>query len=293
MQASTSSAKQALYLLSMCVCVLAAAEAPAVPSNKQPATGSRRSHSGSGSVSEAKSSSEHALDSENSDISSTSSDSDKDPDFRVKPSVLASAWGYAMPTLQRKRTHSGSGIARPSADGAARPAKAAGKAVDSPPPAAAAAAAPPPRRKAAAAAAKPTAPLPPPGSYYEYAGQRVLVPEWPRKKTDIKRAISKHLGALIGTVLSEAPALSQPGLGFKGSQSIRGLSEWGKEVLLKVRALLSALEKSDPKAYADVSRLPYWATEQHLAPNALCLTTHVSPVRSAPSAHWLCVSMHV
>ncbi len=94
------------------------------------------------------------------------------------------------------------------------------------------------------------APLPPPGSYYEYAGQRVLVPEWPLKKLANNKAMSPALARIIRQVLTHDPPIGQHAMG-KGRGRL-GLSEWGKEVLLRVKAKICALEATEPTAYSEV-----------------------------------------
>ncbi len=133
---------------------------------------------------------------------------------------------------------------QPCADATTQSAKAAGsQAVNSPPPAATTAAPQLPRPKAAAADA--TGPLPPTGSYYEYAGQRVLVPEWPERGVNHSQAISSHLSGIVRQVLSQQ-ALRDKAFGAKI------LTEWAKEMLLRVKCSVAALETSDPEAYAEV-----------------------------------------
>ncbi len=94
--------------------------------------------------------------------------------------------------------------------------------------------------------------VPPPGSYYEYAGQRVLVPEWPEKGVRIPLQISCGMAAIIRCVLTNEAPKGEPVLSGKDGE--RGLTDWGKEVMLRIRAKLAALEKTDPQAWAEVSK---------------------------------------
>ncbi len=91
------------------------------------------------------------------------------------------------------------------------------------------------------------APLPPPGSYYTYAGERVLVPEWPVQQLTHSGRMCRHLGCIIRQVLTDPPA-GLPALGVRG----HGLTEWGKEVLLRVMARVASVKKRSPDAYAQV-----------------------------------------
>ncbi len=95
-------------------------------------------------------------------------------------------------------------------------------------------------------------PLPPPGLYYTYAGQRVRVPKWPARPVPVSQQISAHLGAIIGRVLSMPAACSSTSLcdGYGGG--LKGLSVYGKEVLLRVKALVDSLKQSDPDTYSKV-----------------------------------------
>ncbi len=103
----------------------------------------------------------------------------------------------------------------------------------------------------AADAAGPSAPLPPTGSYYTYAGQRVLVPEWPLIKLRNNKAMSRNLSVLLRQVWTEDAPPGIPELGRKWGKT--GLSEWGKEMLLRIKAKVSALETSEPTRYREVS----------------------------------------
>lgn len=95
-------------------------------------------------------------------------------------------------------------------------------------------------------------PLPPPGSYYEYAGQRVLVPDWPDAPARVPQQISPVLGTLVRSLLAREAPRGKPDL-YVHSSGRGGLTEWGKEVLLRVKARVFVLQTSDPEAYADVS----------------------------------------
>ncbi len=79
----------------------------------------------------------------------------------------------------------------------------------SPPAASAPAAASP-----AAPAASP-APLPPPGSYYEYAGERVLVPQWPEQGVRDPKLIAIPLAEIIRCVLLSERPEGKPAMGMK------------------------------------------------------------------------------
>ncbi len=108
------------------------------------------------------------------------------------------------------------------------------------------------KRDAAAALAAPAPagdPLPPPGSYYEYAGQRVLVPEWPKAYTKNNRVVSPNLVAVIKQALTSEAPVGKPNL---QSAKVDGLTEWGKEVVLRVRAKVAALKDSRPTTYTEV-----------------------------------------
>ncbi len=107
--------------------------------------------------------------------------------------------------------------------------------------------------RAAAAPAGPDAgsSLPPPGSYYEYAGQRVLVPEWPEVQATDGQDIGPALSEVLCQVLLHERPTGTSGMGKRGRG--KGLSEWGKEVLLRIMAKVYALRQSDPEAYWKVS----------------------------------------
>ncbi len=94
--------------------------------------------------------------------------------------------------------------------------------------------------------------LPPPGSYYEYAGQRVLVPQWPTKLVRTKHPVGPYLAPLICQVLADQHPNSAADMSVKGQQ---GLSDYGKETVLKIRATIAALEAADAAAYAEVRQI--------------------------------------
>ncbi len=91
--------------------------------------------------------------------------------------------------------------------------------------------------------------LPPPGSYYEYAGQRVLVPEWPNTKVYGSETLNDTLEALVQQVWREdAP----PGRAALGKRYHRLLTDWGREFFLRLKARISALKETDPTRHAEV-----------------------------------------
>lgn len=93
------------------------------------------------------------------------------------------------------------------------------------------------------------APLPPTGSYYEYAGQRVLVPQWPSVPLRNPQEINHTFSLLIRATITEFPS---QGTGLGRGRGFRGLSDWGKELFLRVKAKVAALETTDPLSYAEV-----------------------------------------
>ncbi len=100
-------------------------------------------------------------------------------------------------------------------------------------------------------------PLPPPGSYYEYAGQRVLVPEWPAKYVTNNEVLNRNLAHLIRKALTDEKPLGIPEIGGRGPNH-GGLSEWGKEVMLRVKAKIQALEKTDRVVYTEVRQVAHY-----------------------------------
>lgn len=96
------------------------------------------------------------------------------------------------------------------------------------------------------------APLPPPGSYYEHAGQRVLVPEWPEYPVRSLQQISSTLSLLIKQAVTDKPA-SGALFTSKGGEE---LTDWGKGVLLKVKAKVQALAMYGPTLHAEVRSYP-------------------------------------
>ncbi len=88
-----------------------------------------------------------------------------------------------------------------------------------------------------------------PGTTYKYAGESVTVPQWPQQPLGVSQVPARHLTDIINEVLSSVSPAGGPSLRRGGG---RGLSSWGKEVLLRVMAKVKALQKSDPGAYEKV-----------------------------------------
>lgn len=221
------------------------------------------------------SSSDHATDSssnsssciDSDSSSSPTSNSDKDPDFRIRPSKLARAFGHALPSVQQRRAPTAA--ARRGRKPTATSAQAAAVPVRMGPRVGKAAKSTPPQTQAPQAAqgappgpVPPVKPLPPPGAYYEYAGQRVLVPEWPSTMTHSDQYISTTLSLIIRQALADGRAMGLAALCDGG----RTLTEWGKELMLRVKAKAHALETFDAMLYGEVSPL----FTRVLAPVAAC-----------------------
>ncbi len=120
-----------------------------------------------------------------------------------------------------------------------------------------------------------SAPLPPPGSYYEFAGQRVLVPEWPLVRLSSKLQLSTSFVQVIRQSLLEDAPPGEPSLGTRGGN--RGLSEWGKEMLLRIKARLAHIERNSPTTYAEV--------RPHAANTVLCLQAYGFGLLDAMPVH--------
>lgn len=143
------------------------------------------------------------------------------------------------------------------------------------PPAPPTARAPPPRAlslqrvgSAAGSAATTPSPTTPPGTipkmgeYYEYYNTRVLVPAWPVGIfPGDAMIISKHLVRVICDVLTiEAPSGQlMPGIGSAG------LTNAGKEILLRIKAKVQRLQITYPLKYAEVRTVVSMACKLHYA----------------------------
>ncbi len=204
-------------------------------------SGRGNSHSSSGS---AAATSDTSSSSSSSSSSAGESDSDADPDVQVTNTLAAATITQAEQPVKQQPT--GNAAAGGGLAGAAP----SGPVGTSLPAAAATAVVLPQAISGAAAAPAASAPLPPPGSYYEYAGQRVLVPAWPVIKLRSSKAVSSSLSAVLKQAWNEDAPPGERALALKGSS--RGLTDWGKEMLLRMKARVAALETTEPAKYAEV-----------------------------------------
>lgn len=93
------------------------------------------------------------------------------------------------------------------------------------------------------------------GPVFEHAGVRVAVPDpWPERYKTTPQLISKELSSIMADALGPSPTLvPRPGQtsGYL-HEPTGGLSDYGKRLLLTIKARVLSLKDKDPDAYTKV-----------------------------------------